>query len=510
MYSPIYRWLGMIGMMLVCSILIVSYGYSADTRGRRSIASDSSLRLYKEAITTITKHAPQPLSQKQIVRDTLKAYLRSLDPFSDYLLPDEYANFRALQQPHYAGVGMDLLQTRMSQIVCIPYPDGPAAQAGIVLGDVLQAVNGVDVEGQSVLTVGTKIRGKAGSPVDIRVVRQGIAHDVHLVRTALQARTVFVEQRDGLPIVRVVSFTEQTPHELLAAFTTLSHAPAVILDLRGNTGGSLQGAIDAAQLFLAHGKQVVRIKTQEGLKEFSSDRHTPITVPLYVWQDTWTASAAEVFIAALRHHQRAVSLGKTTFGKGIMQQFFELSDGSALLFTTGYLQPPHGVSYHNRGLEPMYPLAEDTPETGDYVGQTSRLLKRQDLTSLSVQLTQPTAQVKTIPPVPLPGAASPRLSEIYLVCFDKDFDTEASAQAWSTETRLALKTRFAFYALQRLKPTGIMFMVCLGPFLGAADAEKQQPMLVTRMKTEVFTITVGQTSAAPSQPEHGGAGIAPP
>ena len=130
---------------------------------------------------------------------------------------------------------------------------------------------------------------------------------------------------------------------------------AVVLDLRGNPGGAFFGAVEAAKLFVAPGQKIAGLKTQGGFKEYWNDLAAPAPVPatLYLWQDARTASAAEVFIAALSQNQRAAAIGTTTFGKGTVQDIIALSDGSALHLTTGYIQTPDGTLYHQRGLRPI-------------------------------------------------------------------------------------------------------------------------------------------------------------
>jgi carboxyl-terminal processing protease len=373
-----------LSLVLVCVLPTLLRAQTAAAPGEDWTANTSML-LYFEAITAIRKNALQPLTSQHIVRDSLKAYVRGLDPFSDYLSPEEYATFRRLQQSHYAGVGMDISQDHSGHIVCLPYPDSPAAKAGIAAGDILEAIDGRSIVGQSVPAVGTQIRGQEGTAVQLRVAnKEGVAQTITVIRAAVQAQSVLLERRAAFPIVRILSFTNRTPRELQETLRALPRSQAVVLDLRGNPGGSLYDAIDAAMLFLANGKKVVSIKTQDGLKDYYRDRRAaPLTVPLYLWQDAWTASAAEVFLAALHNDERAVSIGTKTFGKGTVQQMLPLADGSALYLTTGYLQTPDGSVYHERGLEPTYPLAMTAAQTRDYVAKTTALLSQQETTRLA-------------------------------------------------------------------------------------------------------------------------------
>jgi carboxyl-terminal processing protease len=449
------------------------------------------MRLYFEAVTKMRQQMMPPLQSVEIVRGTLKAYLRSLDPYSDYLSPEEFKQYKLLQEPQYAGVGMDIEQEKSGRIVCFPYPESPAMQAGIEAGDILEAVDGVSTADLSLLTVGLKIRGQVGTAVALKVSKgHGEHKDVHIIRTAFETKSVFVEQQNALPIVRLLTFTLRTPQELQNALSTLQNATAVVLDLRGNPGGAFFGAIGAAKLFVARGQKIAGLQTRGGLTEYRNDLAAPAPVPatLYLWQDKWTASAAEAFIAALSQNQRATVIGTTTFGKGIAQDIIALSDGSALHLTTGYIQTPDGTLYHQQGLKPTYPLDPASATTADYVAKTVALIERQAVASrpLHIQIT----------PNPPGSSAAPAIGpRLTLLCFDKDFDSDRDASDWSMEVRASLREKMDHYLMQRTKPDGIKFMVCLGPFKNKEDAEKKRPSLADAFQTPVLTKEVEKTTA---------------
>src|SRR5262245_41434997 len=184
--------------------------------------ADESVRLYIEAVTKTRKQMMPALPTAQIVRGTLKAYVRSLDPFSEYLSPEEFKQYKLLQTPQYAGVGMDIEQEKAGRIVCFPYPESPAMQAGIEAGDILEAVDGVSVANLSLLTVGLKIRGQVGTAVQLTVSPvHGEQRDLQILRAAFEAKSVLVEQQSALPIVHLSTFTLRTPQELQNALNTL-------------------------------------------------------------------------------------------------------------------------------------------------------------------------------------------------------------------------------------------------------------------------------------------------
>jgi len=473
--------------------------------------SDKNMRLYSEAVTKIRKQLMPPLQSVPIVRGTLKAYVRSLDPFSDYLLPEEFKQYKLFQEPQYAGVGMEIEQEKSGRIVCFPYHESPAMQAGIEAGDILEAVDGVSIADLSLLTVGLKIRGQVGTAVWLKVSKVHGGHrDLQISRTAFEAKSVLVEQQSSLPIVQLLTFTLRTPQELQNAFSTLRNATAVVLDLRGNPGGVFFGALEAAKLFVVPGQKIAGLKTQAGLKEYRHDRAAPapISATLYLWQDARTASAAEVFIAALSQNQRAATIGTITFGKGTVQDIIPLSDGSALQLTTGYIQTPDGTLYHQQGLKPTYPLDPASVTTADYLAKTMALMEHTAVVNPSSRSTaQPAADDSRLSQhsqqldmqitlnSPSPSAAPETRPRFILLCFDKDFDRDRDAEVWSMEVRASLRENLDHYLIQRTKPNGITFALCLGPFKSKEEAAKKRPILSDALGTPLFTEEVEKTAA---------------
>ena len=180
-----------------------------------------------------------------------------------------------------------------------------------------------------------------------------------------------------MPVIRLVGFAPGTRRELAELLSARAPGAPLVLDLRGNAGGDLHAAFDAASLFLARGAPIASVRARDGIHGYAST-----TDPLaaldgqraVLWQDGATASAAEVFIAALTGNARAVSVGARSFGKGTRQDLIELSDGSALVLTTGHLRTPAGVEFDGRGLAPGH--AVDGESLAAYIDLTRRIAGR--------------------------------------------------------------------------------------------------------------------------------------
>jgi carboxyl-terminal processing protease len=470
------RWVYVCLMWLVPA---TCFSQSVEPPRAEDWTAEESMLLYFEAISQIRNKGLRQLTTREIVRQTLRDFLRGFDPFSDYLSPEEYKRFRQAQQQHYAGVGMELQHDDAGRIVCIPYAHGPAMRAGIAAGDILEAINGRSVLGQSLLAVSAQIRGDKGTEVRLTVAtKAGERRDLVIERAEIQVYTVRVERREPLPVVRIRTFNKGTAHELQETLARFAEAPALILDLRGNPGGALYSAIDAAKLFLTPGQKIVGIQTRDDLEVHRKDLASEhLTVPLYLWQDAHTASAAEVFIAALVQNKRAVSIGKKTFGKGTVQDIIELTDGSALYLTTGMLQTPTGALYHEKGLEPTYPLEAPAARSEDYLAMVTKLRLKDRTDTLKMEMT-----ISDRASAP----AGPPALRRYLLCFDKDFETRQDAEIWASEVHLSLSEKFDHYQLQRKKPDGIHYLACLGVYESEEMAYKKRRELANAMQHKVF------------------------
>jgi len=307
----------------------------------------------------------------------LNRFLQRNDPNAIFLLPEEFSAFQVSHKANYAGVGMEIEKRESGEIVCFPMPDSPAQQAGIEKGDRIDAIDGQSVAGQSVYVVASWLMGAGGTRVNIWIVKKGGGrHRVDVVRERIQTHSVTVEKASGLTIVKIHYFDSGTKRQLQYALEELPLGTRLVLDLRDNPGGDLFKSIDAAMLFLKKGAPIVTIKSRDAVQPYRSTTAAYYTAyPLVIWQNENTASAAEVFVAALTENRRALSIGLKSYGKGTTQEVAELSDGSALIFTSGYLLPPNGKRYHHRGLKPSRALTADSTSITAFMKETERIFK---------------------------------------------------------------------------------------------------------------------------------------
>jgi carboxyl-terminal processing protease len=245
----------------------------------------------------------------------------------------------------------------------------------VIEGDVLVAVDGTPVvRDEPLLLTGTRVRGPLDTVVRLGIRRRhGFTLELPVARAQVRSRTVLPA---GTNVWRILVFEPGTAQELRDALGKVDPASPVILDLRGNPGGSLAGAVESARLFLAKEANIVDVRMRATTLHHAGREDAPfLTSPAVVlWQDRLTASAAEVFIAALTRNARALSIGQTTYGKGVTQRTTELVNGGALIFTDGWLVPPDGKEYHGAGLGPDFPVAGSA--TVAYREATRRVFER--------------------------------------------------------------------------------------------------------------------------------------
>lgn len=333
--------------------------------------SDAALASYSLALEAIGRDAmfAAPLDRAALVTQSLKDWLAARDRYGDYLTPAEYARYRQIMHADYAGVGLTLTRMRDGSVICEPWADGPAARAGIRQGDRLIALDNVPVQGAALPTLAARAAGNAGTPLTLDVTDgAGVARRFVVTRASLRDASVTTSTVNGAQVLRITRFAPDTSAGLDVALRTWPAHATVIVDLRGCGGGDFYASVDSAMRFLGFGEVIVSVEGHLPLRRYESTiQRPPPAQPVVLWQDAGTASAAELFIAALVAHGRARSVGAQSAGKGSRQDVIALADGAALVLTTGYLLTPGGVRFDGIGLAPQTTLAAAHASTADYL-----------------------------------------------------------------------------------------------------------------------------------------------
>ncbi len=292
-----------------------------------------------------------------------------LDPYSRYVAPQPASEERDRLDGEGGGIGATLIATARGLRLGDIAPDGPAAAAGLVTGDRVLSIDGDDVGRASPDEAATLLAGPVGSTVTLRLRVQGRTVTAALVRAVVPPETVFGTSVDGLLLLRVTGFARDTAEELSALIDAGlgDHPHGMVIDLRGNRGGFLQQAVTAAALVLDNGVATVT----EG--RYPQSNHVWIVqggdvtkgLPLVVLVDGRTASAAEILASALADHRRAVVVGSSTLGKGLVQTLLQLPDGGELFVTWSRVLAPLGWPLQGLGVLPQLCTSEGAASVAD-------------------------------------------------------------------------------------------------------------------------------------------------
>ncbi|RKO66007.1 S41 family peptidase [Desulfofundulus salinus] len=295
----------------------------------------------------------------QLVDGAINGLLSRLgDPYTEYFTAEDLDNFTNSLEGNFAGIGVELEGWPPYPQVARVLRDSPAYRAGIREKDLIIRVNGEDTAGLTLSQVVERIRGPAGSRVQLTIRRGGVPDfNVELVREKVSSSTVEWEVLPGnIGYVRVHFFSSRTVEEfgiLMQEFRARG-IKGMILDLRNDPGGYLQAAVDLAGYFLPAGQVVVTTVDRNDQKEvyYTAGKTPALDLPLVVLVNNMSASSAEVLAGALQDYRRAVLVGDRTYGKGVVQAIIPLETGGALKLTIARYLTPGGRSIDGRGVEP--------------------------------------------------------------------------------------------------------------------------------------------------------------
>jgi len=326
-------------------------------------------RMLAEVLDRVEHDYVNAVDDHQLLQAAIRGMVSSLDPYSAYLDSDEYDEIKISSSGEYSGVGLEVSMEDDQVVVISPFDGSPAAVAGIRPGDVIASIDGIPVNTSTLTDTIGRMRGKAGTPIRIGILRQGSA--LPLEFTIKRGRVELHSVRSDLPepgygYLRIAEFSETTGEDTVAALRDLRKRNAgplqgLVLDLRNNPGGVLEAAVAVADVFLDGGLIVsARGRTAESKFELSATPGDELNgAPIVVLVNGGSASASEIVAGALKDHHRATLMGRTTFGKGSVQTVMPLSGDRAIKLTTSLYYTPSGVSINHRGIDPDIELERD-------------------------------------------------------------------------------------------------------------------------------------------------------
>lgn len=332
----------------------------AQIKKQKELAAE--LGVFANAVIWVSENSADPISYKELMTRALKGMVGSLDPHSTYLDEEEMDQTETSTSGGYGGVGISLQTKDGVTRVLEVFENMPAAAAGIKAGDIITSVDGVAASGMKESDIVSALRGEAGEDVSIGIQSEGAApREVVLKRVEVVKPTVFpAELKDGIAYIRISGFSMKTTGQLQKAIRDIEakgNAEAYVLDLRGNLGGSLLGAIGVSDVFLEKGQIVSGRGQKDPLNAVAKPGDAIGGKPLAVLVNGRSASASEIVAGALKDNGRAKIFGVQTYGKGLVQSWIRMSEfdetrKDGFQITTQYYFTPSGVSIQKNGITP--------------------------------------------------------------------------------------------------------------------------------------------------------------
>jgi carboxyl-terminal processing protease len=329
----------------------------ATTKGEED--ADTAIKHFSTILGLVEENYADDVDSDKAVYGAIDGMLRTLDPHSKFFDPKAFNSLREDQRGKYYGLGITVT-TRFGKVTVVspPFVGSPAEKVGLRVGDVISQVNGESTTGMDLNEVVSKLKGPRGTSVKIKVIRPGVDEPIEMnpIRDEIAKYTIntsfMIRPRVGY--IKLDSFAETTGQELRDSLKKLREElkkadakdfDGLVFDLRNNPGGLLQEAIEVCETFLQKGQLIVetRGRTRGSNRPYSSQKPNPEnTFPVVVLINPQSASASEIVAGALQDHDRALIVGQTSFGKGLVQSVYPLSKNAGLALTTQKWYTPSG------------------------------------------------------------------------------------------------------------------------------------------------------------------------
>jgi carboxyl-terminal processing protease len=364
-------------VLVTCGFLGMVFGQKINPAAAPGGDSDvrDSLRQFADVYSLVEQNYAEPVNaDKAIYNGAIPGMLHVLDPHSNFFDPKSYALLREDQRGKYYGVGMTVGPRNNKVIVIAPFAGTPAYRAGIRPGDIIVAVDGKPTDNMSTSDVADLLKGPKGTTVHITIVREGTDKPIEfaVVRDEIPRYSVDLHFliRPGIGYLHITGFNETTEKEVSDALDQMGDLKGLILDLRQNPGGLLSEGVGVADKFLRKGQLIVSHHGRNSPEKRYTATHGDggKEYPLVVLVNRGTASAAEIVAGAIQDHDRGLIVGETTFGKGLVQTVYPLSENTGLALTTAHYYTPSGRliqrDYSNVSLYDYYFERPDESKNG--------------------------------------------------------------------------------------------------------------------------------------------------
>ena len=379
---------GALAILLV--IGVVSCGVKANivSSGNKRVTSDTERKL-GVLHSLIDESFLGEVDEKKLEEGLYEGYVSGLeDPYSVYYDAEDTKSFMESSEGEYSGIGAVMTQNKDSGIITLThvYEDSPAMKAGLANEDILYKVEGKEVTGEDLTEVVSRIRGDKGTEVELTVLRGKKNEEVTVVavRDTIETQTVQTRMlEDHIGYLSVSELDSVTYNQYVKGLNDLQGQgmKALVVDLRGNPGGNLNTVCDILDLMLPKGLIVYTQDKKGEKREMTSDEENQFTLPMTVLVNGNSASASEIYAGAIQDYGLGKIVGTQTYGKGVVQQIFDLRDGTCVKLTIAEYYTPKGRNINGTGITPdvkvEYEPDEKSPEADNQLDTAVRELKKE-------------------------------------------------------------------------------------------------------------------------------------
>jgi len=347
--------------------IIVYSSYNKSTGIKYNVVNnDAALRQFLEVYSSVTEGYYEDINKTEMLEAAIDGMLKYLDErYTSYLNTSQTNQLNDSLKGEYEGIGVAIIDHKIIEV----FNDSPASKSGILVGDIIKSINGLDVTNYSTEEIVKQIQRSMGSNMSLSVLRDGkeLSFEISTTKLYVPAISYKVIDNTSIGYIRVASFSSTVSNQVDDALKVLDNdnVSSLIIDLRINAGGYLDAAEKVASLFLEKGKTIYSLETKKNktIVKDKTDRSTKY--PIVVIVDENTASAAEILAAALKESYGATIVGVKSYGKGKVQQVVSLIDGSMAKYTTGKWYTPNGENIDGIGITPDYTVRLDIEKDQD-------------------------------------------------------------------------------------------------------------------------------------------------
>ena len=356
---------------------------STDTEAESTISA--TLKMFKNLIKSKYIY---DVDNIKLVDGALKGYIDALgDPYTTYITKEEMEEFTEEASSEYVGIGIYVSNVDDQILIVGVMKDSPALEAGIQAGNIITKVNGVEYSGAQLSEATSVLKGKEGTNADVTILRNDEEKTVTVTRKKITVEHVASQMIDNdIAYIEISSFDSGVADSFERQLKELLNkgAKKIIIDVRSNGGGIVDEATQIADLFIDKGKSILITKGKNDSEKVTTAENDPIVknIPVAILTNESTASASEILAGALKDQYGATLVGKTTYGKGVIQTLYSLQDGSGIKITTDEYYTPNHNQINKKGLTPDYEVDLTVGEDGYYetsIDKDAQLLKAREI-----------------------------------------------------------------------------------------------------------------------------------